>query len=156
MLQSARVPEHEPMAHDPELHTGLENGAEQRLLHAPQLFTSVLKLKPSSICPSQLLSMRSQASTPLLVRTHAYSQPSENSALQSEKPLAHACTPQVPCVQRYAETFDALHTRLHAPQWFGSVLKLKPSSTTPLQSLSRLSQTSGPLGVHAYSQPSAS
>src|SRR3954466_15373128 len=75
-LQSARPCWQETMPQWPALQARVEaKGAAHLALQAPQWLTSVEVLKPSSICPSQSLSIPSQASTPLLVRTQAYSQP---------------------------------------------------------------------------------
>ncbi len=110
----------------------------------------------SSMTPLQSLSRPSHTSGPTtpVVLPHDHSHPSEGSRLRSRKPGRHAPRPHTPAAQ-VAVALGALHTRPQPPQLLGSVMRLMPLSTTPSQSLSRPSHTSGPEGVHDSSQPSA-
>src|SRR5213078_842348 len=120
--------------------------------HAPPASTGL-----SSATPLQSLSMPSQISTPPLVFVHWYSQPSSCWPLASTKPGwqsvagSNRHTPSV----HAAVACGNWQARPQRPQLLRSSNRSKPSSTWPLQLLSRRSQASTPplLGVQAYSQP---
>ncbi len=117
----------------------------QPLPQRPQFARSLCRSKPSSTRPLQSLSRPSHTSR-VPVRVQAYSQPLSAFMSRSYQPESHWRTRQVPvthdgmlCARR-----QSLPQR---PQLSGSVAVSKPSSTRPLQLLSRPSQTSIPEGV---------
>ena len=95
------------------MHDAVANGNEQVTLQPPQLATSVMKSKPSSTMPSQLLSRPSHASTPLFVFTH--SQPLVGSLSASKKP-AKQLNLQTPAWHTGSE-FGTRHEWKQVPQF---------------------------------------
>src|SRR6185436_12216320 len=108
--------------------------------HTPQSFTLFIRSKPSSRTPLQSLSWLSQISTPPLVIWH--SQPSGSSLSRFTKPGLHASRRQRP-MEQTAVALAKSQVLPQVPQFFGSVLRLKSSSTRPLQLSSRPLHSSG-------------
>src|SRR3982751_3213786 len=96
----------------PLTHDAVANGNEQVTLQPPQLATSVMKLKPSSTVPVQLLSMLSHASTPALVFTHSQPLFLIPSAL---KKFAKHVKPHTPATHVGSE-FGTTHELKQVPQ----------------------------------------
>src|SRR5690349_13997883 len=106
-----------------------------------------------STVPSQLSSRPLQISAPL--KLHAYSQPSDVMPFRFTKPALHDEMTQPPALHDDVAC-GSVQTWPHMPQLRGSVIRLKPSSTVPLQSLSSVSQISsvGPVApVHCSVPP---
>ena len=102
----------------------------------------------SSMSPSQSLSTRSQISWPPLLGTQAYSQPLRGTRSRSTNPGWQVVILHVPWSQ-VAPALAKLQALPQAPQWATSVLRSKPWSAVPSQSLSWPSQISWPLLVSA-------
>ena len=138
--------------HVPAMHAAVALTAGQARPQPPQLATSVMVLKPLSVVPSQSLSRPSHTSGPDAV--HSYSQPLAGSRSRSTAPARHAPIRQTPATQA-ASARSKTHALPQRPQLMALVVRSKPSSVLPSQSLSRPSQTSAPVDEHSYSHPLA-
>jgi hypothetical protein len=131
---------HIATSHTPAWQSALAWSRLQTLPHRPQLFSSVARLKSSSIRVSQSLSRSSQTSTPPLVGMQKYSQPAIVASV-SFQPGWHAPGVQVPMSQ-VPNACGYVHCRPHTPQLLGSACRLKPLSTTVSQSSTAMLHTS--------------
>ena len=143
-----------PMTHSPRKQSGVALSKAHTTSQRPQCCTSPRRSKSSSTKPSQSLSSPSQASTPPLLMSQSASQPVLGSESPSYQPAWQWSMRHWPSAQR-GSAWSRTQGWLQAPQWSVSACRSKPSSTTPLQSLSARSQSSMPplLGVQRASQP---
>src|SRR5262245_55849415 len=110
-LQSRKPVLHVPTRHCPVTHAGAAFGVVQFCPQPPQCASVVFV---------------------------SVSQPSLNDELQLPRPALQVPTAHEPVVHWYVETFGAVHTLPHEPQFSGSLASTKPSSATPSQSSSML------------------
>ncbi len=146
------------MTHAPPLQAALPLANEQRVPHAPQLFTSAERgvSHPLLAVPSQLpkpalqlaiehaplhcgvafaKAQRVPHAPQLFTSLSATSQPFAGERSQSANPARHAAMEQTPLEQAGVE-LALLHARPHAPQWAGFALRFvsHPLAALPSQS----------------------